>query len=755
MTPDHAVRELTVSRPRLRKDLKFAFQDYRGRPSYILEDLTHRRYFQIGLPEYQFLQNLDGNRTAREVLSQNAREFGDRALSEEEATILLRWLIDQRLLESDNADQSGRRYDHTAEQADKKPKQAMQKLFFIRIPMGNPDALLTKLTPWLAWTGTLPFVIAWFALIGYAGFLLIQNWTPFVSASASVILPGTNWLILGGIFVFLKLVHEIWHGVLAKKFGGVIPEWGIQLLVFVTPLTYVDASASWRFPSRWHRIYVASAGMFIELLLAALAVIIWVRTEPGVINTIAHNTIFAASTITLLFNANPLMRFDGYYILSDLLRIPNLATKGQQFMQWFWRKTLYSIKDLPPPPAFKEQPVAIGLYGVLSFIWRWVIWIGIMAMASVLFKGAGVLLVGIAVIGMVFGGLFKSLKFLFKGENGRRPNLMGSLGKMGLIGAGLFAIGYFVPIDPAPKAAAVIEYHDKVVLRAECAGFVREVFCENGEVVEEGQVLARLENPAKETELKQLRIDIQHSILRGRQYFDEERLAAWQAENENLKALQERLESTQALIDSLSVKAPKAGKVFGERLDSLVGRYLHPGSSIMAVIPQTAPRVLITVKQENADSVKGKNGEAVILRLRGHEKVIKATLERAELQGTTAVPHPALASTGGGPLLVRNRARFDSAREQGLAYQRGGMSEELSHFAGIGEDQARAAQQELTKTHFAAYAVLDVPDVAEQLNEGEWGYVKLANVRERRLGVWLFEKVAVYVNRRLETVKGV
>ncbi len=755
MTPDHAVREMTVSRPRLRRDLKFAFQDYRGRPSYILEDLTHRRYFQIGLPEYQFLQNLDGKRTAREVLARNAREFGDRALSEDEATTLLRWLIDQSLLESENAGQSGRRYDHGAEQADKKPKQAFQKLFFIRIPMGNPDAFLTSLTPWLAWTGTWAFFTLWLGLLGYAGFLLIQNWTPFVNASASVILPGTNWLILGGIFVFLKLVHEIWHGVLAKKFGGVIPEWGIQLLVFVTPLTYVDASASWRFPSRWHRIFVAAAGMFIELFLASVAVIVWVRTEPGIINTIAHNTIFAASTITLLFNANPLMRFDGYYILSDLLRIPNLATKGQQFTQWLWRKILYSIKELPPPPSFKEQPFAIGTYGILSFVWRWVIWIGIMAMASVLFKGAGVLLVGIAVIGMVAGGLYKSLKFLFMGENGRRPDLFKSLAKLTAIGAMLTAIGYFVPINPAPKAAAVIEYPDKAILRAECAGFVREVLVGNGEMVEEGQVLARLENLAKETELRQLRLDIQHSRLRGRQYFDEERIAAWQAENENLKALEERLESTESLVDSLTVTAPIAGKIFGERLDSLVGRYIQPGSSIMAVVPETAPRILISVKQENADSLEGKNGEPVVLRLWGHEKPIQATLQRAEMQGTTAVPHPALASTGGGPLLVRNRARMDSERDQGLAYQRGGMSEELSHFAGIGEDRARAAQQELTKTHFAAYAILDTPDIAEQLSEGEWGYVKLANVKERRLGVWLFESLAIYVNRQLEMVKGV
>ena len=158
MSPDHAVRELTITRPKLRSDLRFVFQDHRGRPSYVLEDLTHRRYFQIGLAEYQFLQALNGKISARDVLAQNARDFGEKALSEQDGTVLLRWLLDQKLLESDSADQSGRQYQHTTEAEDRKPKQAMQKLFFIRMPMGNPDAFLGALLPWLGWTASIPFL---------------------------------------------------------------------------------------------------------------------------------------------------------------------------------------------------------------------------------------------------------------------------------------------------------------------------------------------------------------------------------------------------------------------------------------------------------------------------------------------------------------------------------------------------------------------------------------------------------------------
>ncbi|MEM0969938.1 MAG: hypothetical protein AAGJ31_11345, partial [Verrucomicrobiota bacterium] len=516
-SPDHAVRDLSVARPKLRKDLRFTFQDYRGRPSYILEDLTHRKYFQIGLAEYQFLRGMDGKTTAQKLLAQNARDIGDRAISQEDGSTLLRWLIEQNLLESETADQSDRRYQRADKRSVKKPKAGIQKMFFLPIPLGNPDGFFNQITPWLRWTISLPFVLGWIAIIIYGGILLSDNWRPFLSASSNVVLPQ-NWLFLGINYLALKLIHEVWHGIFAKRYGAVVPEWGVMMLLFITPLTYVDASGSWRFHNRWHRIFVAGAGMFIELFLAAIAVIVWVNTDPGTVNTIAHNTIFAASTITILFNANPLMRFDGYYILSDLIRIPNLATKGQQFMKWFWRRILYGIKD-QPPPAFTANPWAVGVYGFLAYFWRWIIMIGILITVSLLFKGVGIVLAVLSVTGIILTTFYKSLKYLFTGDGGPRPRLGRALLQSTMLLAGLVGLGLLVKISPAPKAAAVIEMEDKAVLRTEGGGFVREILVQNGQSVEEGEVLARLENLPKETELAQLRVDILHSELRRRKYY--------------------------------------------------------------------------------------------------------------------------------------------------------------------------------------------------------------------------------------------
>jgi len=666
---------------------------------------------------------------------------------------LLRWLVEQRLLESETADQSDRRYEQALKTEGKKPKPVLQKVFFLPIPIGNPDGVLNRALPWLRWTLSLPFVLLWLGILIYAGVLLADNWRPFLKATSAAVLPQ-NWFFLGLTYVALKLIHELWHGIMAKKYGAVVPEWGVQLLAFITPLTYVDASGSWRFANRWHRIYVAGAGMFIELFLAAIAVIVWVRTSPGVVNTLAYNTICAASTITILFNANPLMRFDGYYILSDLIRIPNLSTKGQQFMQWLWRKVLYAVKDRPPP-SFLAQPWAIGIYGFLSFFWRWIIWIGIMVTVALLFKGVGIILVTLAVMGLIFGAIYKSVKYLLTGSGGARPSLSRALLQLSLIACGVAALGYFLKISPAPKAVAVIEYPDKAILRTESGGFVREILCENGERVEAGQVLARLENLPKENELEQLRLDIKHSELRRRSYFEAERLSAYQAETELLRALHEKLESTRIQVEGLTFRAPFPGRVHGRRLESLPGKYLEPGKEILTVLPEKSPRVLLSLQQKDVKALLQSGSGELNLRLRGYGRALPAQIQRLESRATTAVPHPALASSNGGPLLVRARPTMASQREAGLAYEAGGSAtSELAHFAGLGES-SEMMNQELTQARFAAYATVQPREnrPLPNLREGEWGYAKVSEVEEKRLYRWLGEKVGLFLREKLEEAR--
>lgn len=745
---DHAVRDWLVASPRLRSDIEISFDQRRGVPVYVVEDLVNRGYYQVGLAEYQFLRKLDGSRTVGRVLAMNAQRLGAEALGEKDALTLMRWLVDHDLLETQSANQAQRRYTHGQERKAKKPGAWTQHMLFLKLPMGNPDRFLGTLLPWLGWVFSLGFMALASGAMVYAGYLVAKDWQAFSGGVRQVVLP-TNWLTLVLVFVCLKIIHELGHGIATKRFGGVVPEWGIQLLVFITPLTYVDATASWRFNKRWQRILVAGAGMYTEFLVAAIAVLIWARTGSGVANTLAYQVVFAATMITVLFNANPLMRFDGYYILSDLLQIPNLGAKGQSVVQWISKRFLLGMKDVKFPAQARRQPWAIGTYGVLALVWRVVIWVGIMIIASLLARGAGIVIVAIVITMLLVNGSVKFVKFLRTGSGGPRPRLTSVVSRLAMFAAVIAALMYFVQVRPSASVAAVVDFPDKAVLRIELPGFVDTLFCERGQHVEAGTRLAQLRNIEQETRLKTLAAEIQISEQRARQYLNSEQVAAYQAELQGLSALREKEAVMRQLVNSLSVTAPVSGTVVARDMDQLPGRYLSAGEVIFTILPDGPPQLVLSAQQDSIETLRQSGGATSQFRVRfnGRGQTVRARIDRIEQRATAAVPHIALASIAGGPLAVRQQgATTQSERQRGLARQVAGLSDDQSHFAGLTPGENQAATLQLAEARIAAYASLLIGDAeVVPLREGEWGFARLRGAKDYRLGDWLYAHVKEWV----------
>ncbi len=755
---DHAVRDWMVARPRVRSDLEFSFDQRRGVPVYIVEDIANRGYYQVGLAEYQFLRKLDGTRTVGEVLAVNAQKLGAEAISEKDALTLMRWLVDHDLLETQSANQAQRRYTHGQERKKKKPGAWTQHLLFLKLPAGNPDRFLGALLPWFGWVFSPGFIALAVCLMIYSGYLVATDWNSFRGGIQQVVLPG-NWLMLILVFVGLKVFHELAHGISTKRFGGVVPEWGIQLLVFITPLTYVDATASWRFSQRWQRLLVAAAGMYIEFLIAAIAVLIWARTGSGIANTMAYQVVFAATMITLLFNANPLMRFDGYYILSDLLQIPNLGAKGQAVVKWMSKRFLLGMKDMRFPAQARQQPWAISTYGVLALLWRVVVWIGIMIIASLLARGAGIVIVALVISMLLVNGTVQFVKFMRTGSGGPRPRLVPVLSRLGVVFSVIAALMYFVQIRPSASVATVVDFPDKAVVRIELPGFIEGLNCERGQHVEAGAQLAQLRNPEQETRLKTLESDIAISELRARQYLESEQVAAYQAELKGLVALREKRAVMQQLVDSLTVVAPVSGTAIARDMDSLPGRYLRAGEVIFTILPDGPPQLVLSANQDSIQTLDQSGGTTREFRVRfnGRSKTMLAKIERIETRATAAVPHIALASISGGPLAVRQQgAAAQSDRRRGLARQTAGLSDEQSHFAGLTPGENQAATLQLAEARIAAYAsLLPVDDDADMvpLREGEWGFARLRGANEYRLGVWAYTNTKEWVIDKWERAR--
>lgn len=747
MSADHRVSEIASSRPRLRRDLRAHYQDYRGSHTYVLEDTGKGRFFHVGLPEYQFLQSFDGRTTFAEALARNAATQGEDALTEAQGDQLLRWLVDNELLEAETSGQGQRRLEHHAGQEAKRPLRLLTRLVFFKIPLGCPDRFVAAAERRLGWLFGLPGLLLWAALLAYTATRAAPHWDRFVAGAGQVVAPG-GWplMILG--YALLKILHEFAHGLATKRFGGAVPEWGVQMLAFVTPLAYLDASASTRFPSKWQRILVSAAGIYAESALACLCLLGWIATGPGLVNTTLHGAFVAATLVTVLFNLNPLMRFDGYYILGDLLGIPNLGSKGQQWLAWAGKRWLLGMGELPPPAAARLHPLAVPLYGILAAVWRVVIWIGITVLVSLLFKGAGLFLALLSTAVAAGALVWRFLAFLFKAGAG--PSPARALPRLGLLLGALFATAFLVRVNPTAKALAVVEFEEEERVRAGMKALVARVLVAEGDTVAAGDPVARLSNPDEEAARDQLALELAAARLRARSHYQAGELSASQAELEVVRGLEQKLAESDRYLAGAVATAPVAGRVVARNLESLPGRWVEAGDELLAIAGGEGKELLLSIRQEDIEPVAGLLGREILVRLRGRPGEWAATLERVESRASTAVPHPALAASAGGPLALRARVDPLGERENELARRNAVPSGSPGDFTGL---EAPAAFEELARPRFVARARPLDPAAAAGWLAGEWGYVRFDGAGRERLGLWAWRGLLRFVRGKLDQAR--
>jgi len=232
----------------------------------------------------------------------------------------------------------------------------------------NPDRLLAKLLPWCG--GLLgPWFLGLWMLVGVVGvYFACVEWKPLL-ASSVVILDPANWLRMTLAWFCLSLWHETFHAVACKKFGGSVPRAGLALLFFM-PAAFVDVTSSWRFRSKRQRIVTAAAGIYAELFVAAASVIVWANTPAGVMHRFCYDLAFMASLGTLLVNGNPLLRFDGYYILSDLIEFPNLASRAQEYVGYLCQRYVLGCDIATPACPAGRAGTLFRVYAVAAMFWR-------------------------------------------------------------------------------------------------------------------------------------------------------------------------------------------------------------------------------------------------------------------------------------------------------------------------------------------------------------------------------------------------
>ena len=587
-------------RPRLRSTVQVRRQHFRGQMWHILQDPSSNDFFRLTDSGYGFVGLLDGRRTVAEAWRIAGEQWGDSAPTQGEAIQLLGQLYTFNLLQAELPPDAVGLFRRYRKRVAREVKGYLSNLLFVRMPLLDPDRFLDR---WVGVFGklfTLPALVVWFALMA-AGLYFAVGHARELADRASGVLDPSNLPLLYLSFVFIKVFHEFAHGFACKKFGqiegteGEVHVMGVMFLVF-TPIPYVDASSAWAFRRKRHRVVVGAAGILIELAIAAVAAIVWANTAPGAVRSICYNVMFIASVSTLLFNGNPLLRYDGYYILSDLLETPNLAQRSKQYIYYLVRRYVYGVRRPLSPANTPGEKGWFVFYGVASTVYR--VWICVRILLFVTDKlfFVGAVLAVLAVVAWVLTPLGKFLHYLLTGPELLRVRARAVGITLLVLLAAVAAVG-MVPVADRGRIEGVVEPVDLAMVYARSDGFVREFHSSGGLVRPDRDVLIRAENRELEAELEQMRAERKVYVAQRRLAIVHERSAIEPA-TEKIDALDQQIARAERRRDELALRPRIEGQWIAPEIDRARGAYVRRGDTIGMVASLDRVRIRAIAHQE-------------------------------------------------------------------------------------------------------------------------------------------------------------
>ena len=636
-------------KPRLRSHIRLYRHQYRGQTWYVLHDLATDQFHRFGPSAYFIVGLMDGQRAVQQIWEAATEQLGDDAPAQDEVIRLISQLHAADALVVDTLPDTSEISRRAHARAGRVRMSRMLNFFSWRFPLCDPNRFLTWLLPLVR-----PFIgriggLMWLAVVGSALVLAGTHWTDLTHDFMDQVMAPQNLLLLWLLFPVVKLFHELGHGLITKAFGGEVHEIGIMLLVF-TPVPYVEASAAWAFQSKWQRILVGAAGMVVELFLASLALFVWVSAEPGLVRMLAYNTLLIAGVSTVLFNANPLLRFDGYYMLMDYLEIPNLKGRANRYLGYLVERYALGQQEAVVPIATTGERAWFVIYGVAAGLYRILVVVGILLFLGDQFPMLAVLFAGLAAVTMIAVPVAKGLSFLMFNSRLRRVRIRAVATAMCVVAAVIGLVG-FVPVPFHTVAEGVVWLPDESFVRADVDGFVERVIAQPGARVEHRDVLVICRNPDLSTELLVAKARLRELQARQTQQEPTDRVKA-AILDEEIRYARQDLERAQSRADQLVVRSRRAGIFVAPSAPDLPGRFVHQGELLAHVVDLHAMTVRTVVNQGDIDLVRHHLEHADVRLVERLDTPMPAQIHRAVPAATKDLPSPALGSEGGGALAI-------------------------------------------------------------------------------------------------------
>lgn len=618
-----------------------------GSPTWTLYDPAANRFFRIGWAEFEMLARW-GLGTAEAVARSVARETPIRAEAEVVAD-LARFVEASGLVAVRGERAVGALVERQARRRTALPTWLLKNYLFLRIPLLRPDRFLDAALPWIAWVFSPGFVwiVGLAALLGL--FLVARQWEAFTHGFLHVTTPE-GMLMTGVALLAAKVLHEFGHAFAAKRHGCRVPAMGVALLV-LWPVLWTDTTDAWRLRSRSQRLAIDGAGIVVELAIAAFASVAWALLPDGPMRSGAYLLAGVTWIATLVVNLNPLMRFDGYFLLSDWLDVPNLQDRSFALARWRLRELLFGFGDPPPESMAASRRRWLIVYAVATWLYRFFLFLAIALLVYHLaFKLLGLFLFVVEIVWFIVRPIWNELRVWASRRGDLRVNRNTVLALGVLVALAALAI---VPWRGTVSAPALLHSEREAVLYAPGPGRIADMAGGTGTAVAEGAAVFRLSSPDLDHQIESARRRMEGMQTQiGLDAADPEMARGAEVAWQELLASAAELEALLAQRDLLTLRAHFSGVLAD------VPRWIVPGTWV------AEGEALGILRSADAWTVEAFVAEADLERMRDGARAsflpddidvdpIRLRVARIDLAATRALAEPDLASVHGGPVAVR------------------------------------------------------------------------------------------------------
>mgnify|MGYP003624479503 CR=1 FL=1 len=598
---------LAQLKPQLRRHVEVHTHHYRGERFYLLQNHSTGQFRRLTTQAYLLVALMDGKRSIESIWTLASERLKDELPTHEEVVQLVGDLYRGNIIKMDHAGDAAESLRFGNEQKRKKWLGKLRSPLSVQIPLIDPNKFLDRTKNWVNLFFTKSFAVVWLVMIAMLLVFAGRHWDELTSNLSDQILAADNLFLLWLVYPFIKILHELGHAYVVKRYGGEVHEIGIMLLVFF-PMPYVDASSSTSFASKYQRMFVDAAGMMVELFIAAIAMFIWLSAEDGLTKSFAYNILFIAGVSTIVFNGNPLLRFDGYYLLADWLEMPNLAQNSNKYWAYISKRVLFGIRNLPTPAKSNVEAFIFLIYGAASFIYRIFISITIALFVASKYFFVGVIL---AIWSVVMVWLWPLLKMLYKTVKSQEKSSGSRSPIVVLLSLGLVLYLLLFEVD-LPKTTSI----EGVVLAKKDSRLVVNEGCffdawlkPAGSIVRSGDPIVSCHNDKLETELlaSQWQLKEVKAKMRG-SYSDPVQMNVLK---EEINLLSNTIKEFEARISSLVINSQVDGELFIDNEKDRMGDWLKRGDVLGFVVSKEQlkinamlPEYLIEEVRNEVDNIR-------------------------------------------------------------------------------------------------------------------------------------------------------